>query len=86
MVSQVYCMGTRKKGKHLNFEERYDHDYQKTPICYPMLDNDIDRNLLLNVTKKDLPRKGKSRKRKYRCVTRRIRDVEARRIDESALK
>lgn len=59
-----------------------DEDYRKTPICERTLYNYIDRNLLLNVTKKDLPRKGKSRKRKYRRVTRRIRDIEAKRIDD----
>jgi len=60
-----------------------DRDYRKTPICERTLYNYIDRNLLLNVTKRDLPRKGQSRKRKYSRVTRRrIRDVEAKRIDE----
>jgi len=59
-----------------------DQDYRKTPICERTLYDYIDRNSLLNVTKKDLPRKGRSRKRKYRRVTRRIRDVEAKRIDD----
>lgn len=59
-----------------------DEDYKKTPICERTLYNYIDRNLLLYVTKKDLPRKGKSSKRKYRRVTRRIKDVEAKRIDD----
>jgi IS30 family transposase len=58
-------------------ELRDDPDYQKTPICERTLYNYIDRELLLNVTKKDLPRKGKKSKRKYRRVTKRIRDVEA---------
>jgi NAD-dependent dihydropyrimidine dehydrogenase PreA subunit len=40
-------------------ELRDDPDYQKTPICERTLYNYIDRELLLNVTKKDLPRKGK---------------------------
>lgn len=44
--------------------------------------NYIDRNLLLNVTKKDLHRKGKSSKRKYTRVTRRIKDITAKRIDD----
>ncbi|MGI6576669.1 MAG: IS30 family transposase [Eubacteriales bacterium] len=59
-----------------------DPDYQRTPISKRTLYNYIDRELLLNVTKKDLPRKGKSSKRKYTRVTRRIRDVDAKRIDE----
>jgi IS30 family transposase len=63
-------------------ELRDDPDYQKTPICERTLYNYIDRELLLNVTKKDLPRKGKKSKRKYRRVTKRIRDVEAKRIDD----
>jgi IS30 family transposase len=37
---------------------------------------------LLNVTKKDLPRKGKGSRRKYTRVTRRIKDVDAKRIDD----
>jgi IS30 family transposase len=59
-----------------------DASYQKTPISVRTLYNYIDKELLLNVTKKDLPRKGKSSKRKYTRVTRRIKDVDAKRIDE----
>ena len=59
-----------------------DPDYQKTPISERTLYNYIDQELLENVTKKDLPRKGKSSKRKYTRVTRRIKDVNAKRIDD----
>src|SRR5690554_2014582 len=59
-----------------------DPDYQRTPISERTLYNYIDRELLLNVTKKDLPRKGKSSKRKYTRTTRRIKDVNAKRIDD----
>lgn len=59
-----------------------DPDYQRTPISERTLYNYIDRELLLNVTKKDLPRKGKSSRRKYTRVTRRIKDVDAKRIDD----
>lgn len=59
-----------------------DNDYQKTPISERTLYNYIDQELLLNVTKKDLPRKGKSSKRKYTRVTKRIKDVNAKRIDD----
>lgn len=44
--------------------------------------NYIDQEFLPNVTKKNLPRKGKSSKGKYTRVTRRIRDVDAKRIDD----
>ena len=56
--------------------------YQETPISVRTLYNYIDRELLLDVTKKDLRRKGKSSKRKYTRVTRRIKDVDAKRIDD----
>ena len=59
-----------------------DPDYQKTPICERTVYNYIEQELLKTVTKKDLPRKGKSSKRKYTRVTRRIKDVEAKRIDD----
>ena len=59
-----------------------DSSYQETPISLRTLYNYIDKEFLLNVTKKDLPRKGKSSKRKYTRVTRRIKDVDAKRIDE----
>lgn len=59
-----------------------DSSYQETPISVRTLYNYIDGELLLNVTKKDLPRKGKSSKRKYTRVTKRIKDVDAKRIDD----
>jgi len=59
-----------------------DPSYQKTPISERTLYNYIDRDVLENVTKKDLPRKGKSSKRKYTRVTKRIKDVDAKRIDD----
>lgn len=59
-----------------------DSSYQETPISLRTLYNYIDKEFLLNVTKKDLPRKGKSSKRKYTRVTRRIKDVDAKRIDD----
>ena len=59
-----------------------DPSYQKTPISVRTLYNYIEDEFLLNVRKKDLPRKGKTSKRKYTKVTRRIRDVDAKRIDD----
>ncbi|HHX96492.1 MAG TPA: IS30 family transposase [Clostridia bacterium] len=59
-----------------------DPDYRKTPICERTLYNYIHRELLEKVTKKDLPRKGKSSKRKYTRITKRIKDVDAKCIDE----
>lgn len=59
-----------------------DTAYQETPISVRTLYNYIDRELLFDVTKKNLPRKGKSSKRKYTRVTRRIKDVDAKRIDD----
>lgn len=59
-----------------------DTSYKETPISVRTLYNYIDKDLLLNVTKKNLPRKGKSSKRKYTRVTRRIKDVDAKRIDD----
>ena len=59
-----------------------DSNYQETPISVRTLYNYIDNELLINVTKGDLPRKGKSSKRKYTRVTKRIKDVDAKRIDE----
>lgn len=59
-----------------------DSSYQVTPISVRTLYNYIDQELLLNVTKKDLPRKGKGSKRKYTRVTKRIKDVDAKRIDD----
>lgn len=58
------------------------HSYEETPICVRTLYNYIDQEQLPNVTKKDLPRKGKSSKRKYTRVTKRIKDVNAKRIDD----
>jgi IS30 family transposase len=63
-------------------ELKSDRSYQETPISVRTLYNYIDQELLLNVTKKDLPRKGKSSKRKYTRVTKRIKDVNAKRIDD----
>jgi len=59
-----------------------DPSYQETPISVRTLYNYINQELLLNVTKKDLPRKGKSSRRKYTRVTKRIKDVNAKRIDD----
>ena len=59
-----------------------DESYTKTPICVSTLYNYIEKDLFLNITKKDLPRKGKSSKRKYTRTTRRIKDVNAKRIDD----
>ena len=59
-----------------------DPSYCETPISVRTLYNYIDQEFLPNVTKKDLPRKGKSSKGKYTRVTRRIRDVDAKRIDD----
>lgn len=59
-----------------------DPSYQKTPISVRTLYNYIDNEFLLKVTKKDLPRKGKTPKRKYTRVTSRIKDVDAKRIDD----
>ena len=59
-----------------------DPSYQETPISVRTLYNYISQELLLNVTKKDLPRKGKSSRRKYTRVTKRIKDVNAKRIDD----
>lgn len=56
--------------------------YQKTPISERTLYNYIEQDVLENVTKKDLPRKGKSSKGKYTRVTKRIKDVDAKRIDD----
>lgn len=59
-----------------------DPSYQKTPISVRTLYNYIDSELLNNVTKEDLPRKGKNSKRKYKRVKKRIKDVNAKRIDD----
>jgi len=59
-----------------------DPSYQKTPISERTLYNYIEQDILENVTKKDLPRKGKSSKGKYTRVTKRIKDVDAKRIDD----
>lgn len=56
--------------------------YQKTPISERTLYNYIEQDVLENVTKKDLPRKGKGSKGKYTRVTKRIKDVDAKRIDD----
>lgn len=59
-----------------------DPSYEKTPISVRTLYNYIENDYLPNVTKKDLPRKGKSSKRKYARITRRIKDVDAKCIDD----
>lgn len=59
-----------------------DSSYQETPISVRTLYNYIDQELFTDVTKKNLPRKGKSSKRKYTRVTKRIKDVDAKRIDD----
>lgn len=59
--------------------------YQETPISLRTLYNYIEKEYFLNLTKKDLPRKGKSNRRKYTRVKRRIRDVEAKRINDRPL-
>ena len=59
-----------------------DESYLKTPISVRTLYNYIEKELFLKITKVDLPRKGKSAKRKYTHVRRRIKDVNAKRIDE----
>lgn len=59
-----------------------DPSYLETPISVRTLYNYIENEFLPNVTRKDLPRKGKSSKRKYTRVTRRIKDVDAKRIDD----
>ena len=59
-----------------------DPSYERTPISVRTLYNYIENDYLPNVTKEDLPRKGKSSKRKYTRVTKRIKDVDAKRIDD----
>ncbi|MDD7733311.1 MAG: IS30 family transposase [Firmicutes bacterium] len=50
-----------------------DSSYALTPISLRTLYHYIDQDLFLSITKKDLPRKGKSSKRKYRRVRKRPR-------------
>ncbi|MDG2769584.1 IS30 family transposase [Vibrio parahaemolyticus] len=77
------CIIGEKYSPYATIEKlKDDESYQETPISVRTLYNYIDKNLLLNVTKKDLPRKGKSSKRKYTRVTRRIKDITAKRIDD----
>ena len=77
------CIVEKKYSPYATLEKlKDDPDYQKTSISERTLYNYIDQELLLNVTKKDLPRKGKSSKRKYTRVTRRIKDVDAKRIND----
>lgn len=77
------CIVDEKNSPYATIEKlRDDPDYQETPISLRTLYNYIDQELLLNVSKKDLPRKGKSSKRKYTRVTKRIKDVKAKRIDD----
>lgn len=64
------CIVKKSYSPYATIEElKNDCDYQKTPISERTLYNYINQELLLNVTKKDLPRKGKSSKRKYTRVT-----------------
>jgi len=77
------CIVEEKYSPYATIEKlKDDSSYQETPISVRTLYNYIDQNLLLNVSKKDLPRKGKSSKRKYTRVTRRIKDITAKRIDD----
>ena len=82
-----------EKIEHYIGEERYspyatieklkdDKSYLETPICERTLYNYIEKELFINITKVDLPRKGKSSKRKYTRTKRRIKDVNAKRIDD----
>ncbi|MDG2845050.1 helix-turn-helix domain-containing protein, partial [Vibrio parahaemolyticus] len=58
------CIIVEKYSPYATIEKlKDDESYQETPISVRTLYNYIDKNLLLNVTKKDLPRKGKSSKR-----------------------
>jgi IS30 family transposase len=78
-----YCIINENYSPYATIQElKDDHSYRETPISERTLYNYINRELLLNVTKKDLPRKGKSSKRKYTRVTKRIKDVDAKRIDD----
>lgn len=61
---------------------RYDPSYPETPISERTLYNYIEQDVLENVTKKDLPHKGKSSKGRYTRVTKRVKDVDAKRIDD----
>ncbi len=77
------CIIEEKCSPYATIEKlKNDPSYQKTPISERTLYNYIEQNILENVTKKDLPRKGKNSKRKYTRITKRIKDVDAKRIDD----
>lgn len=78
-----YYILDKKYSPYATIEKlRGDPVYEETPISLRTLYNYIDKGYFLNITKKALPRKGKSSKRKYTRVRKRIRDVDAKRIDE----
>ncbi|MGF0096704.1 IS30 family transposase [Peptoniphilus sp. SGI.035] len=56
--------------------------YQRTPISLRTLYNYIEKNLFLNISKIDLPRKGRCSKRKYTRVKKRPRRGGAKSIDQ----
>lgn len=77
------CIVNEKYSPYATIEKlKDDSSYQETPISVRTLYNYIDQELFTDVTKKNLPRKGKSSKRKYTRVTKRIKDVDAKRIDD----
>lgn len=76
-------IGVKKYSPYAAIEKlKNDETYLKTPICERTLYNYIEKELFLNITKVDLPRKGKTSKRKYMRTKRRIRDIDAKRIDQ----
>lgn len=78
-----YYIGEEKYSPYATIEKlKDDESYLKTPICVRTLYNYIENELFLNITKVDLPRKGKSSKGKYTRTTKRIKDVNAKRIDD----
>lgn len=73
-----HYIGEEKHSPYATIERlKADDSYLKTPICERTLYNYIDKELFLNITNVDLPRKGKSSKRKYTHTKRRIKDVNA---------
>ena len=78
-----YYIGEENYSPYATIEKiKKDKFYLETPICERTLYNYIEKELFLNITKVDLPRKGKSSKRKYTRTKRRIRDISAKRIDD----
>jgi len=78
-----HYIGEEKYSPYATIEKlKDDKSYLETPICERTLYNYIEKELFLNITKVDLPRKGKSSKRKYTRTTRRIKDVNAKRIND----